>query len=132
MNKEYDSTGLGDISVDNAVIKNIALKAATEIEGIYEVGGEGRLAKMWNTLVKKSAARGVKLEFTDASELNITLKLLTEYGTNIPYAAGAVQERVKKAVEHMTGLTVAEVAVKIIGIHGKKDINLKEDLEKEV
>jgi len=122
MNKEYDNTGLGDISVDNAVIKNIALKAATEIEGIHELGRGGRLTKIWNALAKKSAARGVKLEFTDASELNITLKLLTEYGTNIPYAAGAVQERVKKAVESMTGLTVAEVAVKIIGIHDELDI----------
>ena len=121
MNKEYDSTDLGNISVDNEVIKNIALKAATEIGGIYEIR-KRRLAKMWNTLIKKNPACGVKLEFTDASELNITLKLLIEYGAKIPYAAEAAQENVKKAVEHMTGLTVAEVAVKIVGVHSEKDL----------
>ena len=115
MNKEYDNTGLGDISVDNEVIKNIALKAATEIGGIYEIR-KRRLVKIWNMLIKKNPARGVKLEFTDASELNITLKLLIEYGANIPHAAEAVQENVKKAVENMTSLTVAEVAVKIVGM----------------
>lgn len=121
MNKEYDSTGLGNISVENEVIKNIALKAATEIGGIYEIRKK-HLVKIWNRLTKKDPVCGVKLEFTDASELNITLKLLIEYGAKIPYAAEAAQENVKKAVEHMTGLTVAEVAVKIVGVHSKKDL----------
>ncbi len=120
MNKEYDSTDLGNISVNNEVIKNIALKAATEIGGIYEIRKK-RLVKIWNTLTKKNPACGVKLEFTDTSELNITLKLLIEYGAKIPYAAEAAQENVKKSVEHMTGLTVAEVAVKIVGMHSKNE-----------
>ena len=133
MSTEYSSTNLGDISINNEVIKNISLKASTEIEGIHEIS-RGYPEKIWKALTKKSSARGVKLEFANESEVTITLKLMIDYGMNIPDAAGAVQENVKKAVEHMTGLTVAEVAVKIVGIQPKKNIPLKEDedLEREV
>ena len=117
---EYSGTNLGDISIDNNVIKNIALKAAAEIPGIHEIR-RGRLGKIWNTITRKGPACGVKLEFTSASELKITLRLMIEYGINIPETSEVVQESVKKAVEHMTGLTVSEVAVKIIGIEYNKD-----------
>jgi len=120
MNPKYDTAGTGDISVNNEVIKNIALKAATEIEGIHEIK-RGRLGRIWRAVAKKSAASGVKLAFASDSEVSITLRLAVEYGRNIPDAAGAAQERVKKAVEHMTGLTVTEVAVKITGMQAKEE-----------
>ena len=122
---EYDGTNLGDISIDNNVIKNIALKAAAEIPGIHEIR-RGRLGKIWNTMTGKGPACGVKLEFASASELKITLRLMIEYSVNIPETADAVQECVKKAVEHMTGLTVNEVAVKIIGIEHNIEHNKDE------
>ena len=131
MSTEYDATDMGDISVDNEVIRNIALKAATEISGIHEIK-YGRLGRIWNTLFRKNVARGIKLEFANDSEVSITLKLSVEYGTNIPQVAGIAQENVKKAVEHMTGLTVAEVAVKIACMYAKKDAAAREGAQKEI
>ena len=128
MNTKYNDANTGNISVDNEVIKNIALKAATEVEGIHGIR-RGRLGELWGSIAKKNAPLGVRLDFANDSELSITLKLTVEYGRNIPDAVGAAQERVKKAVEHMTGLTVIDVAVKITGMQARKDIQAKENQE---
>ncbi len=130
MSTEYDNTSLGDISVNNEVIKNISLKAATEVDEVHAIP-QGRMGKLWNALTKKGPAGGVKLEFTDSTEVIITLRLMIKYGANIPDAAAAVQENVKKRVEHMTGLTVSEVVVKIIGMCAGEKMPLNEDLKSE-
>lgn len=119
MNTEYNGTNLGDISVDNEVIKNIALKAAADTKEIHAIQ-KGFIKRIWNLLIKRDSAVGVKLEFITGSEVKITLKLSIDYGVNIPSVAGTVQENVKSAVEYMTGVTVAEVAVKIVDIQTTK------------
>jgi len=128
---EYKTNNLGNISVDNEVIKSIALKAAMDIKGFHKIR-EGLIRKIWHSLTKKDRAQGVKLEFTNSSEVRITLKLTIEYGVNIPNAAVTVQENVKKTVEYMTGLVVIEVALKIIEIQIPKDTSLKEESEKKI
>jgi uncharacterized alkaline shock family protein YloU len=126
MKPEYNNANLGDVSINNEVIKNIALKAATDIQGIHRIRKK-LINKIWASLIKKDFAGGTKLEFADNSELKITLKLMVDYGVNIPYVAGAVQDSVKKTVEYMTGLTVTEVVVKIVEIKTQKDITMKAD-----
>ena len=112
MTKEVDGSNLGNVSVDNEVIKNIALQAATDIEGIYKTRGS-LMGKALHFLTKKERAYGVKLEFISDTELKISLQLTVGYGMNIPYITGTVQENVKRAIEYMTGLTVVEVNIKI-------------------
>lgn len=119
MNTGYENINLGDIRVDNEVIKNISIKAATEIQGVYEMK-RGRVRDMWNTLTGKTPAIGVKLEFRNNADIRIKLSLLVDYGVNITDAAAAVQESVKKAVEYMTGINVANVTVNIMGMHIRK------------
>ncbi|MDD5679913.1 MAG: Asp23/Gls24 family envelope stress response protein [Candidatus Omnitrophica bacterium] len=119
MNTGYENINLGDIRVDNEVIKNISVKAATEVQGVYEIR-KGRIRESWNMLTGKAPAMGAKLEFRNNRDLKIKLDLLVEYGVNITDAAAAVQENVKKAVEYMTGLSVVNVTVNIIGMHIRK------------
>ncbi|MBU4376439.1 MAG: Asp23/Gls24 family envelope stress response protein [Candidatus Omnitrophica bacterium] len=115
----YDNIQLGDIRLDNEVIKNIAIKAATEVQGVHELQ-KGRIRDMWSTLTGKTSAMGARLDFRGNTELSIKLNLTVEYGVNITDAASAVQENVKKAVEYMTGLNVINVTVNIIGMHLRK------------
>jgi uncharacterized alkaline shock family protein YloU len=115
----YDNINLGDIRVDNEVIKNIALKAATEIQGVHEIRG-GRIRDAWKVLTGKVPAIGAKLELHRNRDVKIKLDLLVEYGINITDAAAAVQENVKKAVEYMISLNVINVTVNIVGIHIRK------------
>ena len=40
-----------------------------------------------------------------------------EHGYNIPATSQKVQERVKNAIENMTGLTVTDVNIRIAGVN---------------
>lgn len=115
----YDNVNLGDIRIDNEVIKNISIKAATEVQGVHELR-RGRIRDVWGTLTGKTPAMGAKLEFRGNTDVKVKLDLLVEYGVNITDAASMVQESVKKAIEYMTGLNVSNVTVNIVGMYIKK------------
>ena len=65
---------------------------------------------------KKNLAKGIKVEVTD-STAKIDVNIIVEYGSRIPDVAYEIQNRVKKAVESMTGLTVEEVNVHVQGVN---------------
>ena len=44
-----------------------------------------------------------------------------EYGYQIPEVSKKVQEKVKSAIENMTGLTCSDVNIRIAGVNMKKD-----------
>lgn len=115
----YNNIGPGDIRLDNEVIRNIAVKAATEVQGIYEPQ-RGHMQDIWSDLTGKTPAIGAKLEFCGNTDLSVKLNLTVDYGVNITDAASAVQENVKKAIEYMTGLNVINVTVNIIGMRLRK------------
>jgi len=45
------------------------------------------------------------------------LALSLEYGYNIPETCSKVQEKVKNAIENMTGLTVTDVNIRIVNVN---------------
>ena len=49
-------------------------------------------------------------------ETKIDVNIIVEYGARIPDVAFEIQNKVKKAVENMTGLKVVEVNVHIQGV----------------
>ena len=64
----------------------------------------------------KNLSKGVKVDVLDAS-VSVELSLNMEYGYSIPDVCAQVQERVKSAIENMTGLSVIDVNVKIAGVN---------------
>ena len=64
---------------------------------------------------KKNLAKGIKVE-TGEKETKIDVNIIVEYGVRIPDVAFEIQNKVKKAVENMTGLKVVEVNVHIQGV----------------
>ena len=75
---------------------------------------------------KKNLAKGIKVDATE-TEAKIDVNIIVEYGTRIPDVAFEIQNRVKKAVENMTGLKVEEVNVHVQGVNTDSS---KEDEEK--
>ena len=61
-------------------------------------------------------AKGIKVEVGE-KETKIDVNIIVEYGTRIPDVAFEIQNRVKKAVESMTGLKVLEVNVHVQGVN---------------
>ena len=56
--------------------------------------------------------KGVKVEINE-DKVCVDLSVNVSYNYNIPEVSEKVQERVKNAIENMTGLTVLEVNIKI-------------------
>lgn len=65
---------------------------------------------------KKNLAKGIKVEKTE-NTAKIDVNIIVEYGSRIPDIAFEIQNRVKKAVEGMTGFKVEEVNVHVQGVN---------------
>ncbi len=107
-----DDTGVVRIADD--VVSVIAGMAAIEVEGIAGMSG-GIASGLTERLGIKHLQRGVKVEVGE-KEAAIDLYVMVDYGARIPEVAQRCQERVKTAVESMTGLKVVEVNVHIQGV----------------
>ena len=116
---KIDEGELGVIQIADEVVAIIAGLAATEVEGVSSVAGN-----ITNELVAKlgmkNLAKGVKVELLDNSVV-IVVAINVAFGTSVPEVSRKVQEKIISAVETMTGLTVAEVNVKIAGIDMEKE-----------
>lgn len=108
------TTSLGAVRITNEVVAVIAGLAATEIEGIAGMSGSvaGGIAEM---LGRQNLSRGVKVEVGE-HEAAVDLFIIVEYGVRIPDVALRAQEKVKQAIESMTGLAVIEINVHVQGV----------------
>lgn len=66
----------------------------------------------------KKLTKGVKVMVVDG-KVNVDLAIMIDYGYNIPETCQSVQNKVKAAIESMTGLTVDIVNIRISGINMK-------------
>ena len=64
-------------------------------------------------------SEGVKAEIVD-NNVSVDLALNLKYGYNIPETSEKVQDRVKTAIENMTGLQVIDVNIRIAGVEMEK------------
>lgn len=105
---------IGEVKIADDVVATIAGLAATEVEGVAAL--TGNLTKeIVGKLGMKNLSKGVKIELLEKSvsvELSITMK----YGYSIPKISAKVQDKVMTAIENMTGLTVSEVNIRIVGV----------------
>lgn len=113
------SDALGEVQVADEVITIIAGLAATEVEGVSSMAGN--ITKdLVSRLGIKNLAKGVRISI-DEGKVTVNLALNIAYGYTIPEVSGKVQEKVKAAVENMTGLQVAAVDIRIV------EVNMKEE-----
>lgn len=103
------------IKIADDVIATIAGKAASEVAGVYSMSG-GFAGGISEVFGKKSYTKGIKVDNTD-KDIKIDVNIIVEYGARIPDVAYEIQNRIKKAVENMTGLNVEEVNVHVQGVN---------------
>lgn len=106
---------VGEVKIADDVIATIAGLAATEIEGVASMQGN-----LTNEIVGKLGVRnlskGVKIELFENS-VSVDLSIMMKYGYSIPETCQAVQDRVKSAIENMTGLQVTFVNIRVVGVN---------------
>ncbi len=103
------------IKISDDVVAVIAGVAVSEVPGV--AGMAGRFAGGISEVLsgKKNLAKGIKVE-VEGNDTKIDVNIIVEYGSRIPDVAFEIQNRVKKAVESMTGLNVEEVNVHVQGV----------------
>ena len=110
---------IGAIKITDEVVAIIAGIAATEVPGVAGMSG-GIAGGIAEALGRKNLSKGVKVEAGE-KEAAIDLYIIVEYGFRIPDVAWSIQEKVKKAVETMTGLSVIEVNIHVQGVNIERD-----------
>lgn len=120
------------IQISNDVVAVIAGVAVSEVSGVAGMAGgfAGGISEVFSG--KKNLAKGIKVEVAE-NQAKIDVNIIVEYGSRIPDVAFEIQNRVKKAVESMTGLKVEEVNVHIQGVNtdSTKEEAKQEEVENE-
>ncbi len=101
----------GDVHVNEEVVAIIAGLAATEVEGVTSMYGN-ITKELISRLSTKNLSKGVRITMSD-DRVQVDLALNIAYGYGIPAVSHEVQEKVKTAIENMTGLIVSAVNVRI-------------------
>ncbi len=104
----------GDVVIADEVIGVIAGLAAIEIDGVASMAGNAT-KELISKLGKKLLSKGVKVDVLEGV-VSIAIAINIKYGHNVMKVSKKVQEKVKATVESMTGLTVADVNVRIAGV----------------
>lgn len=107
---EFDTGIVGDVKISNNVVANIAGLAALEVKGIADDAGS-----FSGSLSAKNPTKGVKIDIV-GKRVVVDLYINILYGYSIPKTCSAIQDKVSIAIENMTGLTVTEVNVHIVGV----------------
>lgn len=106
---------LGTINVSDEVVANIASIATLEVKGVAGLS-KGMISK----ILPGSQSKGVKAE-VGQREAALDISIIVDYGVSIPDVAYQIQENVKRNVEIMTGLSVIEVNIYVVGAKEKEE-----------
>ena len=105
---------IGEVKIADEVVAIIAGLAAMEVDGVASMAGNAT-KELISRLGAKSLSKGVKVDVLEGI-VTVCLALNLKYGYNIKDTTGKVQEKVKAAIENMTGLEVADVNIRIAGV----------------
>lgn len=110
---QSDNT-MGEVQIADEVVAIIAALAATEVDGVDSMAG-----KVTNELVSrlgmKNLSKGVKVDVLEGV-VTVSLALNLKYNYSIVDVTGKVQQKVKAAIENMTGLEVADINIRVAGV----------------
>ena len=109
---------IGEVKIADDVVATIAGLATTEVEGVASMQGNVT-DEIVGKLGVKNLSKGVKIELM-RGKVHAELSVIMRYGYSIPKTCNAIQDRVKTAIENMTGLDVESVNIRIVGVETEK------------
>ena len=109
-----NDAGKGEVKIADEVVAIIAALAATEGEGVASMAGN-ITNELISRLGMKNLSKGVKVDVLEGV-VTVSLTLNLKYNYSVVEVSGKVQEKVKNAIENMTGLEVADVNIKVAGV----------------
>ncbi|MGF9888351.1 Asp23/Gls24 family envelope stress response protein [Priestia megaterium] len=128
--KSQENTHQNTLTFEDQVIKKIAGIAANEIKGILSMSGgfmSGLTDRFRST---EDITKGINAEVGE-KQVALDLKVIVEYGKNVPAIFSETVNNVKKSVHEMTGLEVVEVNMHVEDVMTRSEFEAKMDRDKE-
>lgn len=128
--KSQGNTHQNTLTFEDQVIKKIAGIAANEIKGILSMSGgfmSGLTDRFRST---EDITKGINAEVGE-KQVALDLKVIVEYGKNVPAIFSETVNNVKKSVHEMTGLEVVEVNMHVEDVMTRSEFEAKTDRDKE-
>ena len=109
---------IGTVQIADDVVAIIAALAATEVDGVASMAGN-ITKEIVSKLGVKNLSKGVRVT-VEEGKVCVDVAINVEYGYAVTDVSYKVQDKVKTAIENMTGLNVTEVNVRIAGVSLEK------------
>ena len=104
----------GTVKIADEVVAIVAGLAATEVKGVRQLSGGITNAQV-SRIGLRALSKGLRISVTD-NVVSVETAIEIDYGCSIPEVSRKVQERVKSAIENMTGMTVADIDVHVTNV----------------
>ncbi|MBN1405460.1 MAG: Asp23/Gls24 family envelope stress response protein [Candidatus Omnitrophica bacterium] len=110
-------TDVGDVKIHNNAVRSITEITVLKVKGVVRINANpfSRMMKKINAGGLFNSNEGIKIE-TGKAGTKITLYIVTAYGVDVAEIASKIQDDVRQSVESMTGISVAEVDVNVVGV----------------
>lgn len=109
-----ENLGLGEVKIADEVVAIIAALAANEVEGVAFTANYMK-KELSGKLRMKNLSKGIKVDVIDGV-VTVSITVTLKYNYSLMEVSEQVQNKVKAAIENMTGLEVADVNVKVVGV----------------
>ncbi len=113
--KTINDKEIGKIVIADEVIATIAGTAATEVSGVCCTPSNAKRGAIINWINKKNSAKDCSVEIAE-NEIYVDISLIIYTGFNITKTSEEVQEKIKNALEVMTGMVCKVINVNIVGV----------------
>ena len=106
---------IGAVRIHKDVISSIAEIAASEIEGVKQIGGRKNFSII-ELLGIKSLRSAIKVEFSKNDEIILSVPLTIKYGYNISEVAENAEAKIRQALEKMIDKAPRDIRISIQAI----------------
>lgn len=110
----HEDANIGEIKIADDVVAAISAFAAADVEGVSTIGGN-TIRDIRGRMAGKAASKGVKVDVLEGI-VTVSIHLSLVYGYSLVKVTAMVQDKVKNSIESMTGLTVADVNIRVTGV----------------
>ncbi len=108
---EINTADLGSVAMHKKVIGDIAAASLKEIHGVY-LAQFGLLGSIFDVIGFKNYP-GVSVRMDKNGQMSVEIRVVVEYGLNIPTIASRIQDTVRQAVLRAIDIDLVEINVSI-------------------
>ncbi|MDL2220871.1 Asp23/Gls24 family envelope stress response protein, partial [Eubacteriales bacterium OttesenSCG-928-N14] len=117
------------MDIDDKVMQKIVSESISGVDGVLGMHG-GMMSGIAETLrIGDEETRGISTKMKD-NTVQVHIKLISEFGKNIPTMIEQIQHNVEKNIVKMTGYEVPEVKVEVVDTMTKEEYNEKYNKDK--